>query len=106
MALILLGHDRSLCNFNGLTLVIEEVSTGQTCRTRGNLSGTAMPHLGSVLLTLDLFVLFHCLQLVQQGLVADLQNLGSLPAIPSRLRQHAFDGFTLGLHGSSTSNFE
>ena len=63
---------------------------------RPNAVGIAMPTLSTLLLSLDLVLLFHRLQLVEQGLVADLQDLGSLAAVPAGLSENALDGFPLG----------
>src|SRR5579884_434164 len=45
-------------------------------------------------------------KLVQQSLIADLEYLGSLPPIPSGLRENLFDSLTLGEHGSTPANLE
>src|ERR1051326_622754 len=63
---------------------------------------------------LDLFVvslcfrllLFHGLELVKKGLVTDLQDLGSLAAIPARLGQHTLNGFAFSLHRGSATNLQ
>src|SRR5690348_1230699 len=81
------------------------ISTGFAA-TASTAVGIEIPTLGSRLLSLDLLLLLHCLELIEQSLVADLQDLGGLTTVPSRLGQDALDGDALGLHGGATSDLQ
>src|SRR5947209_587362 len=59
------------------------------------MGGIRIPLLSSRLLIVGLLILLHCLQFVEQSLIAYLQNLCGLPAIPARLRQYTFNCLAL-----------
>ena len=61
-----------------------------------------VPMLGRSLLFCEMILLFHDLELVEQGLITDFEDLGGLPAIPTGLCQDALDGLLLRLHGGAT----
>src|SRR5438270_11248845 len=50
--------------------------------------------------------LFHGLELVQEGFIADLEDLGGLTPVPARLRQDPFNRFALRLHGGAPANLQ
>ena len=58
------------------------------------------------MLRLGIAVLFHGLQFVEQGFVADFEDLSSLAAVPACLCQNTLNGFALGLHGSTAADLQ
>src|SRR5581483_10209166 len=78
---------------------------GRRFRT-GAGSGIAVQTLGAKVLILARVLLFDDLELVEQGLVADLQDLGGLAAIPARLVQHSLDRLPFGVHCRSSANLQ
>src|SRR6478672_4098020 len=60
--------------------------------------GIRVPILDLFMLKLCFGLLFHGFQLIQKGLIADLEDFGCLPPVPARLSQHSLNGFPLSLH--------
>src|SRR5215472_16857329 len=78
---------------------IDEIAFSQ------RVCGIAIPLLSIHLLRFSILFL-HKPELIKECLIADLEDSGSLTAIPSRLQQYSFDVFPLRLHRGTTSNFE
>ena len=69
------------------------------------LCGIRIPLLGLRLLRVGI-LLFHQFELIKERLVADLKNLGRLPAVPSRFVQDFLNGFTLCLHSGAPADLK
>src|SRR5437868_4562419 len=69
---------------------------GNPRRRRSAYIRTQVLTSGTLMLSLGLVLLFDGLELVQQRLVADLQDFGRLPAVPARLREHALNRLAFG----------
>jgi hypothetical protein len=70
----------------------------EVCGIRIPLFGLSVPRFGT------LFI--HSSELIEKGLVADLQNLGRLTPIPTRLEQNAFNVLPLRLHRGTAADLK
>src|ERR1051325_950731 len=65
-----------------------------------------IPLLALFVLRLCFGLLFHGLELIEQGFVADFKDLSGLAAVPASLGQYALNSLALSLHGGTASDLQ